>query len=302
MKIYKIRNWSEWFENNRSKTVKDLRWVAIPNCHDGEHFSEIMMHPDGAVIFAGWILLVQIASKCTPRGTLVRDDGTAHTDRSLSVKCRCPVSWMTVSLKYLSENTDWLEVQDIAGGCQEGVSVLTASCQAGDEEGKGMELKEVKEHTQNARAVGPSGIRLHGIPASPDEVVAFGKTLNPPKDAETCREFFAHYEGQARTGPGGEMFWITSGDAVVTNWKAKLSSFGGNGSPSRKNGSGAGPSVWELTKVVEAKKELREKMKRRGHEDAMGFRPRAEDAEDYRLLNKEIAALMHQISSRPVST
>lgn len=72
-----------------------------------------------------------------------------------------------------------------------------------------------------------AGGRLHGIPATADEVIAYGATLNPKVDEARCRAFWAHYEGQARTNPNGDVFWITSGDAVVTNWKAKLPAFEG---------------------------------------------------------------------------
>jgi uncharacterized phage protein (TIGR02220 family) len=143
MKLYRIRDWQELYENNRSRTVKDLSWVAIPNRHDGENYTMIMSHKRGSEIFSAFILMVEVASKCRPRGTLIRDNGKPHNPISLSLKCRCPASWFEIAIEYLSENTDWLEFEDIASGCQEPVSALSASCQAGDEEGKGMERKEL---------------------------------------------------------------------------------------------------------------------------------------------------------------
>lgn len=71
------------------------------------------------------------------------------------------------------------------------------------------------------------GKRLHGIPSTVDEVIAYGAKLSPVVTEEVCRDFWAHYEGQARTNPNGELFWVTSGEAVVTNWKVKLPSFRG---------------------------------------------------------------------------
>lgn len=68
--------------------------------------------------------------------------------------------------------------------------------------------------------------RRNGIPSSEAEVIEFGATLNPPVSKENCQRFWSHYEGQARTNANGEVFWVTSGNAVVTNWKAKLPSFG----------------------------------------------------------------------------
>lgn len=70
--------------------------------------------------------------------------------------------------------------------------------------------------------------RLHGIPSSLKEVIDFGKTLLPPVSEEICRIFWGYYEGQAKTNPSGDIFWITSSGTIVTNWKAKLPSFRGN--------------------------------------------------------------------------
>lgn len=153
MKLISICKWNELYENNRSRTVKDLSWVAIPNKHDGENYTQIVNHKDGSIIFAAFVLMVQVASKCEPRGTLRKDNGLPHTDSSLSVKTRAPKSWFTLAIEYLSKETDWLDIKDIASTCQEADAALTADCQASDEEGmEGMngkkggisgELKEV---------------------------------------------------------------------------------------------------------------------------------------------------------------
>lgn len=66
------------------------------------------------------------------------------------------------------------------------------------------------------------GKRLHGIPESVAVVIAYGSTIHPKVPESACRAFWAHYEGQAKTDPDGNLFWITSGDTVVTNWKIKL--------------------------------------------------------------------------------
>lgn len=112
MKLYAIAKWNDLYENNRSRVVTDLRWVPIPNKLDGEHFSAIMNHPDGATIFAGFVLLVEIASRCSPRGTLTRSNGQPHTPGSLALKVRCPAAWFTTALDYLETQTDWLHVTD----------------------------------------------------------------------------------------------------------------------------------------------------------------------------------------------
>ena len=140
MKLYAIRGWGQLFENNRSRTVINLDWVSVPNRHDGENFTKIMTHPDGAIIFSAWILMLQVASKCNPRGVLVKDNKLPHDSMSLSMKTRAPKSWFDKSLEFLEDETDWLDVSDLSGEYEDTVSFMPEDC----EEGKGREGKEGK--------------------------------------------------------------------------------------------------------------------------------------------------------------
>lgn len=142
MKIYHIKNWNELYENNRSRTVSDLSWVKIPNRHDGENYTTIITHKDGAKIFAAWILMIQVASRCQPRGTLLRDNKKPHTSVSLSTKTRAPKDWFDLAIKFLIDETDWIEVEELADGCQATVSQVAGDCQAGDEEERREDKKE----------------------------------------------------------------------------------------------------------------------------------------------------------------
>ena len=101
-----------------------MRWVPVPNKHDGEGFQRIMREPDGMVIYGCWHLILQVASKCLRcRGTLLRDDGTPYTADSLSLK----TGWRNVAdfkraLEFLSSpDVAWIEVvtQEGAGIPQE---------------------------------------------------------------------------------------------------------------------------------------------------------------------------------------
>ncbi len=112
-KLYKIRDWNLIFENNRSRELKSVNWVAVPNRHDGENFSAIMAHKNGAVIYAAWVLMVQVASKCDPRGTLLRGGQKPHNPTSLSLRTRAPEAWFKVALEYLEKETDWLIIQEL---------------------------------------------------------------------------------------------------------------------------------------------------------------------------------------------
>jgi len=135
MKLYAIRGWGVHFENNRSRTVISLDWISVPNRHDGEHYTQIVTSENGAEIFAGWILILQVASKCNPRGVLVRDNGIPHDSASLSLKTRAPKSWFDKAFRFLEANTDWFEVTDLTGSYQPPVRQVPANC----EEGKGRE-------------------------------------------------------------------------------------------------------------------------------------------------------------------
>lgn len=143
MKLLKIAGWNEHFENNRSRTVTDLKWVAIPNRHDGEGYSRLMSDKNAAEIFTVWILLLQVASRCKPRGSLIRNDGMPMDLAMIAIRTRAPLKWFTKSVPFLKQ-IGWVE--ESASDCQSGDSQLTGDCQAGDEgrEGNGKEGKEMK--------------------------------------------------------------------------------------------------------------------------------------------------------------
>jgi len=231
MKLYKIRNWDALYENNRSRTVKVLSWVAMPNKHDGENFSNIMAHPRGAEIFAAFVLMVEIASKCSPRGTLIRDNGTPHTVSSLSVKCRAPVSWLTVSLDYLEKNTDWLEVSEItndAVGCQQGASRVPSSCQSGAQGGKGMEGMEGTEEGNAALPPNPSG---KGFSKPTIEAVKLqcAEIALPESEGD---KFYDYYQANGwRVGKNPMKLW----PAALANWKRHWEEYGGQNGPRIQN-------------------------------------------------------------------
>lgn len=141
MTVYRVASWDTIYENNRSRTVKDLAWVPIPNKHDGERYSRLMLRKDAAQIFAAWILILQVASRCQDRGTLLRSDQTAHDSESLSVKTRAPKAWFDCALPVLVE-MKWLTAQvsingDYASDCRHDGTTPSPTQRRGDEEWNG---------------------------------------------------------------------------------------------------------------------------------------------------------------------
>ena len=116
--------------------------MPIPNRHDGENFSLIMAHEHGSEIFAAWVLILQVASRCQPRGSLVRDNKKPHTPATLSIKTRAPENWFKLALDFLEKETDWLEIDT---NCHLADSKLPDACQSPDEEGKGRKGIELNE-------------------------------------------------------------------------------------------------------------------------------------------------------------
>jgi len=110
----RIKNWDLHYENNKTRILKNMSWVPFPNSHDSDGFTEIMEEKDGVSIFGAWVLIVQIASKCGPRGTLVRSSGEEHNHITLSRMSRCPISTMKRALE-ITQKVGWIEEIDENG-------------------------------------------------------------------------------------------------------------------------------------------------------------------------------------------
>jgi hypothetical protein len=67
-----IVDWDAHYENNRTRELKKMAWVPMPNSHDGDGYTQLLSHPNGAAHFGAWCALVEVASRCEPRGTLLR--------------------------------------------------------------------------------------------------------------------------------------------------------------------------------------------------------------------------------------
>lgn len=146
MKAYRIRDWKKHFENNRTRELKKMDWVPVPNKHDGEGYLTIMGEKDGMIIYAAWHLILQVASKCEPRGTLLRDSGTPHTARSIALKTGCrDENAIQLALDFCSSpQVAWIEVFETnpAPAC---VNPAPACVEGKGMEGNGIGIEEKEE-------------------------------------------------------------------------------------------------------------------------------------------------------------
>lgn len=85
-----VTDWNERFENSRTREMKRMQWVPVPNRFDGDGYTELMDHDQGGLHYAAWVLLLEVASKCQERGRLLRDNGRPHDAGSLSRLTRLP--------------------------------------------------------------------------------------------------------------------------------------------------------------------------------------------------------------------
>lgn len=108
MNVYRIRNWEKHFENSLTRQLKGLSWVPIANKYDGDGYTALMENENGYAVYGAWITMVGIASKCTPRGTLARSDGSPYTPNSLSRITRIPAKIYEMAIPILLE-IGWLE-------------------------------------------------------------------------------------------------------------------------------------------------------------------------------------------------
>lgn len=110
---YRVRDWDKHFENNRTRDLKKMDWVPVPNRHDGSGFCELMDHPDAMAHYGAWHLILQVASKCGERGTLLREGAggvkIAHTPQSLARITHGSAAVFEAAIERLV-SIGWLEV------------------------------------------------------------------------------------------------------------------------------------------------------------------------------------------------
>jgi hypothetical protein len=125
--VLRVRDWNELYETHRTRPLKNLDWVPIPNTMDGDGYTELVDHPNAAAHLGAWLVILQIASKCDPRGTLLRhvarsarktaapapESARSHTPQSLSRISRLPVTAFEEAIPRLLD-IGWLETSEIS--------------------------------------------------------------------------------------------------------------------------------------------------------------------------------------------
>lgn len=85
--LYSIRNWNRHYETYETRKLKKtLGWVAVPTKLDGAGYRWLIGQPNGMALFGAWVLILEVAAKCEPRGTLRDSEGRPLTAEKLALK------------------------------------------------------------------------------------------------------------------------------------------------------------------------------------------------------------------------
>lgn len=107
--IYRIKDWHVHFEKAQARKCVNMVWVAFPNRHDGNGYRRVVAHERRAELLAAWMLLVQVASKCEPRGVLV-NNGQPMDAEDLHFKTGLDTEAFELAFDVLIDpRIDWLE-------------------------------------------------------------------------------------------------------------------------------------------------------------------------------------------------
>ena len=131
---YRVKDWDHWFENHRTRDLKNLWWVPVPNWLNSETYAEVLDRPEGAEVFGIWMMCVFSAGKSRLSGALARETCEPHDFASLArafrvqssavenaLKTLCEVGWMehvSISISELSEKARQLR-ENTAGSPRE---------------------------------------------------------------------------------------------------------------------------------------------------------------------------------------
>lgn len=110
MKVYRIKDWERHYECNRTREMKEMKWVPVPVKHDGLGYCRLVGRKNGAANLGAWLAILQVAAKSNPRGTLLRDSRTPLRADDIAMMTRLPVEIISETIALCcSEGIGWME-------------------------------------------------------------------------------------------------------------------------------------------------------------------------------------------------
>jgi hypothetical protein len=157
--VYRIRDWEGIYENNRTRELREMRWLPLPIKLAGDGYTALTELRDpscpflGPAIFGAFVALVEVAAGCEPRGRLVRSNGAPHDAVTLARITRMPVELVERMLTTCVRDLQWIEIVEETGAPQEGATKGATSAAGTSQEGAPSEGMEGMEgiHNRGAR-------------------------------------------------------------------------------------------------------------------------------------------------------
>lgn len=224
--LYRVKGWAQHFENNRTRNLKHMDWIPLPNKLDGDGYTDLVSHPEGAAHFGAWVACVEVASKCEPRGTLMRDGARPHDPASLARITRLPrqvfeqaiprllsIGWLTSEVVASSTDT---EISHEGAAHSHDSAARSQDTDYGREgngtEGNGTEAVSTPPADAGGRSVADNGTGGRK-----------GTTTRKPGKADTTAkpehaEFKAHWMTAWNRRHGGTYAWVHAKDDAHAKW------------------------------------------------------------------------------------
>ena len=148
MKLYRIKDWNDNYENNRTRDLKNMAWIPVPNSQDGDGYITLVLRENGAAFLGAWLAILQVASKCDPRGTLLRRGKIPHDAESLAKITRLPADTLSDAITVLCDEIQWLETVELADESRQDATMSQGS--APESHPTDEERKNRKNRTEDA--------------------------------------------------------------------------------------------------------------------------------------------------------
>lgn len=102
-----VTDWDTHYENNRTRGLKRLDWIPVPNRMDGLGYSTLVDHPNGAAHLGAWLAILEICSRQDERGTFLHPP--AEIPQALARISRLPAGLFEEVLPRLCE-VGWIHI------------------------------------------------------------------------------------------------------------------------------------------------------------------------------------------------
>lgn len=125
MTVYRVKDWSVHFENNRSREIARPDWCAVPNKQDGLGYRRLLRCACGEAAYGCFVAVVLAMSKHRTRSGWMTDDGTASGQPwdadAIALKTGFSAETAANMLKLVSsDDIGWIEK---SGAPQEGAAL-----------------------------------------------------------------------------------------------------------------------------------------------------------------------------------